>query len=235
MTKIISQQYKEAQKNYSENIKQISQNEFSVTFDQSNSFTISLPTNYPSSPPRVLRGKLEFLTPMTRNWNSLFTLNHLIEHLEICSSIPLPEHLELNKSEITNAIKKSKSDAINTKEGRNQILKSSSSPTTKKALEQINSLSGKIEKEQKNVRNLSKDISNNSSSSAPQVQQVQNKENAIQMYRAEARKIDSDVSDMKDDIQISQFQKSKQNLIDLYERMYLLEGTAQLLEDRADL
>lgn len=239
MTNIITQQFAEAQKKYSKYIKQVSQSEYSVIFDKENSFQIILPSDYPSSPPRINRGKLDFPTPMTKNWIPYFTLNNLVEHLKVCSSIPRPQQLDFNKNEVSAIVKNSKPESISTKESREKLLKSKS-PTTQKAFEQVKLVSGKIEKEQNNVKALSNDVSGFSSkpsqsSRSSQNQPVKSKQDAIQRYRSEARKIESEIYEMKDDIQISQFQKSKKDLTDLYERMYLLEGTAQLLEDRADL
>lgn len=236
MTSSITQQFKEAQKKYSGCLKQVSQNEFSANFDKVNSFQIILPSDYPSSPPHINRGKLDFPTPMTRNWNPNFTLSNLIEHLKVSSSISPPLHLELNKDEISAIIENSKPDAYSSREGREKLLKSSKSPTTQKAYEQVKSLSDKMEKEQKKIKTISNELTNNSGqSSKSSSSQVESKEKAIKMYRSEARKIESEINNMKDDIEISKFQKSKKDLTDLYERMYLLEGTAQLLEDRTDL
>lgn len=243
MNKIVSQQVQEAQENYSKNISQISEKEFAVSFSETNSFRINLPSDYPSSPPRIFRGKSEFPTAMTKNWCPIFTFLNLVEHLKICSSVTEPQYFELNKDEVSYTISSSEVEDVSTKKSRLKLLSSSMCPTTDKALKQSNYVSNELVKEQEKVDNLKsvvsskvKQLNTKPSVKVPPQSPTNNKDKAIKMYTDEAAKIEDEISDIiNNTLTIDNFRENKDYLYDLYERMYLLQGIAQLLEDRLDL
>ncbi|OHT01943.1 hypothetical protein TRFO_31137 [Tritrichomonas foetus] len=255
MNPVIHQQLVEAMQYFPSQISANSQYQFSVKFNRANSpqntFEVILNADYPQSAPRIRRGNKEFQTLMTSSWMPVFTLRHLVEHLQVCSDVVLAGQFSLNKNEVKNIVYSSRPEAVATKEARDNLLKSNLMPTTQKAFEQAQHVKKLMAEEQSKVNNGIVDVSTKAeklrsvkpdlvATSSPATVSGENqsqKASAIKKYKHEAKKVKKEVNNVLAEISNGDitFSECKEKLTKLYEKMYLMEESAQMLEDRNDI
>ena len=116
----ITNQIAYVQKKYRE-ITQEAANIYSIIFqdDESHaSFKVSIPPNFPQSPPSVTKNGKNIMLPILENWIPQFQLINLFEQMHLLIKIPAPPIITFNESEIENYIKSVPPDQLKTNEGK---------------------------------------------------------------------------------------------------------------------
>ncbi|OHT14963.1 hypothetical protein TRFO_14624 [Tritrichomonas foetus] len=255
MNHVIHQQLVEAMQYFPSQISANSQYQFSVKFNRANSpqnsFEVILNADYPQSAPRIRRGNKEFHTLMTSSWMPVFTLRHLVEHLQVCSDVVLAGQFSLNRDEVKNIVYSSRPEAVATKEARDNLLKSNMMPTTQKAFEQAQHVKRLMAEEQSKIndgivyvstkaeklRSVKPELVAASNPATGSSDNQNKKVEAIKKYRHEAKKAKKEIDKVLAEISNGDvsFSECKDKLTKLYEKMYLMEESAQMLEDRNDI
>lgn len=239
---LISAQFKEGKESFPE-MRRISNNKIGIQFDKSAySFVITIPDDYPQTAPRIRYNNVPVDTPMTTYWLPIFTLKHLLDHLKIFAQNSTHEPVIFDHNKANSDFRSYPPETFATQEARQQFLLETFDLTKKSNQETIQA-SRKIESNKSEMETLTANIltkfeniqTRTGTEQFNTIQPLTDKNSIIAQYRNEAKRIQSDIDKIRNNLNYEDFDKNSNRILAMYQRKFLLLETAQMLNNRLDI